>query len=559
MAVRSYSRPRKVLALAIWATLLSLTLLILLGYPAPSTIFQILPDRSAIPAKLNITATTLVEHPIKALVRKAQADFDELLSRQSTSFEIASSEYLRRYGRPPPPGFEIWYDFATRHDSLIIDEFDIINETLALFWSLSGAEVKRRLEKVHGPSISHCRPSERQDQAGCEPLGGEVLQLLRKAGVLAQSPEMNILINEMDEPRVLGEGDNSLVEMRDDDDDDDDDDGLSEWTDLSHQHIWDQVTAGCHHDDMPSVTQPAPAIGSFKLCTDKSDAADLCRHTEYGNMHGLWRSPASFNAIRAKVPILSPAVLSTMGDIPFPAAAYLNSAYTYDESEDVPWEDKTAGLYWAGKTTGSFQEAADQAWKQDHRQSFVSLANNLESRTHTYFWRPYRNEPWQEHTSSVVNQSLYAVHFTGVVQCADQATEDAIHEYFQIHDEEPREEAFKYTLTFDLDGNGHSGRFYRLLNSHSLPLKQTAFREWHDERLQLWLHYIPISLGMKDLPEVVRYLADEEEGRQIAAMLAEKGRQWSLRALRPVDQAIYVFRLMLELARLQDPDRPASQ
>ena len=63
---------------------------------------------------------------------------------------------------------------------------------------------------------------------------------------------------------------------------------------------------------------------------------------------------------------------------------------------------------------------------------------------------------------------------------------------------------------------------------------------------------------MNDLPEVVRYLADEEEGRQIAAMLAERGRQWSLRALLPIDQAIYVFRLMLELALLQDPDRPAS-
>jgi hypothetical protein len=158
----------------------------------------------------------------------------------------------------------------------------------------------------------------------------------------------------------------------------------------------------------------------------------------------------------------------------------------------------------------------------------------------------------------VIDQSLYAVHFIDVVQYADQATDDSIREYFQIHEEDPREEAFKYTLTFDLDGNGHSGRFYRLLNSRSLPLKQTVFREWHDERLQPWLHYVPISLGMDDLPEVVRYLADEDEGRQVAAMLAERGRKWSLRALRPVDQAIYLFRLMLELARLQDPDRPAS-
>jgi hypothetical protein len=56
---------------------------------------------------------------------------------------------------------------------------------------------------------------------------------------------------------------------------------------------------------------------------------------------------------------------------------------------------------------------------------------------------------------------------------------------------------------------------------------------------------------------VVRYLVDEEEGRQIAAQLAEMGRQWSLRALRPTDQVIYIYRLMLELSFLQDPRRSA--
>jgi hypothetical protein len=86
-----------------------------------------------------------------------------------------------------------------------------------------------------------------------------------------------------------------------------------------------------------------------------------------------------------------------------------------------------------------------------------------------------------------------------------------------------------------------------------------VFREWHDERLQPWQHYIPISLSMDDLPEVVRYLVEEEEGRQIAALMAERGRQWSLRALRPVDQVIYLFRLMIELSRLQEPSRPASR
>ena len=553
MATRLCSRLKKVLALAIWATLLWLTLYILLGPRTPY--LQKRPNRVATPAQLDLKPAAIAEHPIRNLFHKAEADFDKLLARQSSSLDMAVAEYVRRYQRDPPSGFEAWYDYAARHHSIIIDEFDIINEALAPFWSLTGAEVKRRLSIVRGPSISHCKLFDREDQADCEALGGELLELLREAGLMALLPEMDILINEMDEPRVLrGDYDEfeSLGDSRE-----------LGWTDLSHRDVWHDITDGCRHNDISAAKQPSPAIresdvAGLNLVIDKADAVNLCRHPEYSNMHGVWRSPTSLSVTRAKVPILSAAVPSTMGDIPFPAAAYLNRAYTYEETEDMPWEGKTPALYWAGKTTGSYQEATGQAWKQDHRQRFVSFANDLERRAHTHLWRPSGIEKWHKRSSSKLNPLLYAVHFTDVVQYADQTTNDDIRDYFEIHDEEPREEAFKYTLTFDLDGNGHSGRFYRLLNSWSLPLKQTVFREWHDERIQPWLHYVPISLSMEDLPEVVRYLADDEEGKQVAVLMAEKGREWSLRALRPVDQAIYLYRLLLELARLQDPGRPES-
>lgn len=40
----------------------------------------------------------------------------------------------------------------------------------------------------------------------------------------------------------------------------------------------------------------------------------------------------------------------------------------------------------------------------------------------------------------------------------------------------------------------------------------------------------------------------EEEYREIAALMVKKGRESSLRALRPVDRAIYFHRLLLQLA-----------
>jgi len=54
----------------------------------------------------------LKEHPIKELVRKAEIRFEEQLARQSKTLEAATSEYLSRYHRDPPPGFERWYEFA---------------------------------------------------------------------------------------------------------------------------------------------------------------------------------------------------------------------------------------------------------------------------------------------------------------------------------------------------------------------------------------------------------------------------------------------------------------
>lgn len=121
----------------------------------------------------------------------------------------------------------------------------------------------------------------------------------------------------------------------------------------------------------------------------------------------------------------------------------------------------------------------------------------------------------------------------------------------------PRDEAFKSQLVFDLDGNGISGRYYRLLASNSVPLKQTILREWHDDRLIPWAHYVPVSLGMEELPELVRYLTSTDQGQETAKAIAELGKTWSSKALREIDFTIYLYRLLLELARVQDPTRPA--
>lgn len=119
-----------------------------------------------------------------------------------------------------------------------------------------------------------------------------------------------------------------------------------------------------------------------------------------------------------------------------------------------------------------------------------------------------------------------------------------------------KDEAFKYQLVFDLDDNGISGRYYKLLASKFTPLKQSVFREWHDERLVPWVHYVPVSLGMGELPELVNYLTLTKEGQTRAREIAEQGAIWFSEAFQETDLAVYMYRVLLELARVQNPTRP---
>ena len=519
LAPNGLPRP-KVLALALWVTAVFIWLTFI-GPPRSLTFVET--RRHSSEAAFNLAADSnhifLKEHPIKALHRQAQIELDELLARQSKTFAAAASGYLRRCHRHPPPGFERWYEFAVKHSSPIIDDFDIINESLAPFWNLSGVEVKRRLAGVresNGPWIRQCESVKGQLSDGCQALGSELLPWLEETGVWSLLPELELIVNDMDEPRILPSSD-----VDSDEDGFAAGDGKVVWTDQSRTRVWDSFTAAC--DFGGSDPKPKAPVSSATANTKSRDltlglfdaskpsSLDLCQHPEYSRMHGVWDSPSTLHTIRMAVPILSAAVPSTMRDIPVPAPAYTHERFAYDELDDVAWEDKTPGLYWADLTTGGWQGVAYQDWKQHHRQRFVALVNDLDANAeYTYFARSPSSSSssssslghdddddnddttaaaaWQVRKSSALETSLYRVHFTGVVQCADDATNAAIREYFPIHSPDPKNEPLKYTLAFDLDGNGHSGRFYRLLSSRSLPLKQTVFREWHDERLKPWLH-----------------------------------------------------------------------
>jgi hypothetical protein len=493
-------------------------------------------------------------HPIQQLARTAHGQHLEQIKRQSTTYDAAVLAYNTRYNRLPPPGFQKWFEFARANDCPIIDDFDVMERDLAPFRKISGKQYAANIARIwnSGPhSLWGCNIKD-GNMTECP---GELIKNMEN--VTNDIPDVSLPFNPLDEARVIIGG-NGVDEHQ------------PYWDLGTHTNMWHNMTGACDRYQRNTTPYYPPArndtavINTYGLpfTTSSLRNLDVCSHDpEWKYLHGFWSTPTVDSTTQNLIPVLSCAAPSSMHDIVFPAVAYTLGMYSWNEAEAVAWEDKTHGVYWAGSTTGTHIANWSTHWEDAHRERLVLLANHHDKeKEFTYLQRNTATGKWQRNVSRAFNKEWYHAFFTNIVQCMDGGCE-MIKELFApyITEGRPRGENSKYTLVFDSDGNGHSGRYYRLLMSHSLPLKHTVFREWHDDRLIPWVHFVPVSLGMEEVPETVRYLVDEEEGRALAKQLAEKGREWAMKSLRPVDQAAYVYRLALEMVRLQDPSREAEE
>jgi hypothetical protein len=88
----------------------------------------------------------------------AKSEFEAKVARQSKTLEAAVAEYVRRYDRAPPKGFDIWFNFAQENGAIIIDEYDQLVSDLKPFWLFDGKEVRDRCIQVgYLPSVDLVR------------------------------------------------------------------------------------------------------------------------------------------------------------------------------------------------------------------------------------------------------------------------------------------------------------------------------------------------------------------------------------------------------------------
>lgn len=456
------------------------------------------------------------------------------------------AEYQRRYKRSPPPGFDKWFLYAKAYQSPIIDDFDIITEKLQPFWNVSPAQIRVNLQQAYDTGNSRLLKVEIQNgdflMVDNNWMVAEVKELLRD--FVHDLPSMQILFNSLDEPRVI----------IDPSEHSDANASAVEFYDLSHRVIWETVTRPCTNTLRRSKEDTIHTYG-LSFVQNARDAKDLCQHPEYGKLHGFFMSPTTFLVTNSTVPILSQAAASTFGDVLYPSPFYTESydMGKYKEGEDPEWEQKKNDLYWAGSTTGAYD--FDDSWRSYHRQRFITVARQLEGST-TTFLTETKPGVWETYRSREILLQLYDAKFTAIIQCAEAQCK-VEKEYSQPSNREDTGAAYKSRFIFDIDGNSFSGRFYTLLGCRSVVLKQTIFREWHDERLLPWVHYVPVSIPMDELPETMRFLALTEDGSKRAKQIADNGREWQSKALRKQDASVFLYRLLLEYARLLDDSRVA--
>ena len=216
----------------------------------------------------------------------------------------------------------------------------------------------------------------------------------------------------------------------------------------------------------------------------------------------------------------------------------------YEKERDVPWEEKAANMYWRGSTTGGFSR--DGGWRRQHRQRFLTKIQPHGKARILDYDNSTNPGLWKEKEVSMQEVSHYFdVKFTHIGQC-DPGDCDAQREYFGTVEPVNMFDAFSSRYLLDIDGNAFSGRYYAWLLSRSLVYKLAVFREWHDEWLRPWVHYVPLGLQGDEYVESVRYFDQEQSGKIEGKKIAEGGREWAQKVLRNEDLEVWYFRLLLE-------------
>ena len=515
---------------------------------------------------------------------KAWLAYDE---SRSTTFKETVSKYRRKYGRHPPPGFRDWYRFARDKNVHNVDDFEQIMDDLRPFWGVEPLVIRSLAAHLSdgessGVSGIHIREKKiwkvTNGNWRAETMSKMIMQFVQYL------PDMDIAMNRLDQPRVVVPWDDmqallakEITSRRIPPD------APAEWTkdmtglfkendtapiitdpkffSASGQQYMLIAKEACppdsHARDGISSLGAAEALykspeGGFIINFNRS--SDLCTvGPEIENKHGFLFAPSTVLASRSLLPIFGECKVNVNSDILFPANMYYadDARYAYDPTYDYDWDDKEDSMIWRGVTSGGTNTAEN--WKDMHRQRLVLITNSTimaDKEVRIMQQHPGKSgtyDNFDQFKPSSFAQAHTDIGFTEAFAChPDCGFYDGVWTYKNMT---TLSEQFKYKFVVDVDGHSFSGRWHAFLQSKSLGIKSTIFREWHDSRLFAWRHFVPIDTRYDDLYSILTYFIGlgstsstknskepyvqrhDFEGRK----LGRQGREWASKVLRRED------------------------
>lgn len=539
-------------------------------------------------------------HPISTLMSEADEKWLGYDETRSTTFKETVSTYRRRYGRHPPPGFKDWYQYARDRNVHNVDDFEQIMDDLRPFWAVEPQAIRNLAAHMwekseDGIAGIHVRNHKVVKETNPSWRSETMVTLIEK--FIKYLPDMDIAMNRLDQPRVVVPWEDMQTML-----------AKELETRMTPPEVVDEFTIGlsgylnttAEHDDSSredpgwypahgkqymNIAQTAcppesharnsnsTTITAEKLyktplggiVTNFNRSSDLCTvGPEMQDKHGFLFSSSSVIATKKLVPVFGECKVNINSDILFPANMYWKNddRYDYSDEHDVSWEDKSEVLLWRGVTSGGVQ--IENNWRLMHRQRLVMLTNSTEMQgkevriltEQTGKKGEYEN--FRQFQPSKFAEEHTDVGFTEAWGCVPNC--DFYNDVWTLKPQMPHSGQFKYKYLIDVDGHSFSGRWRSFLQSKSLGIKATIFREWHDSRLFAWRHFVPMDNRYDELYTLLTYFigvgspgnqrtpeenyangdayvaSHDSEGRRIA----RQGREWANKVLRRDDMEVRI-------------------
>jgi hypothetical protein len=555
----------------------------------------------------------VLEHPISTLIERAgiQHELWESQACRSQTLAEAVVHYQQRYDRDPPPGFNEWYHFAVARNSIVVDDYDNIEEDLAPFSSFSPDDLRLRTatvlatnENVGGIRIRQGRAEAFANVSEAQQwkMDGTIAMIQQFAAFL---PDMDLAVNLHDESRVavpydqlqhaLGNPQPYPTPDQSRATKDFSTNRAGQWPGIDRirkdPHFFEDARLSPLFQTYGSLACPPESrarkerhwntkifcstcttphsLGAF--ISNWTLSADPCHQPDIANLHGMYLSPSNLTATHAIVPILSQSRAPGFIDIRYPSPWHYmeKTVYEFDEkSPDPHFSEKEDVLFWRDTTSEGF--SANGAWKGMLRQRIVHFLNNETARQPILLPKGDHSDKLEYVLKRTADIKKYLETKTDVhpvsgdgqcteQDCVDQARELGFASPVQL------KKHWRYRYLFDTDNVGFSPFFIPFMQSNSVVFHTSLLKTWYTGRLTAWKHFVPVDVRLHDLFSSLAYFGgygvDAGNKRMMtgrpkeAEAIARHGRVWTDKVLRKEDMEVYMFRLLLEWGRLTDDAR----